>query len=352
MMDKLKFWLYKILSWSPILRITDDSKYNRVEKGATEFRISIFSCTIGIYSFYFITWNHDKKFNIFYKLNLYDVQGYQNNIESFEDQYDDYLEELSTKEEVNKAVEKEFLSKRMSEIEIQKSKTFNKFLAYIALVVFILPLYAPKLTKIFSYLGTYKFIYVIIMSCIILNLVFLIYEILKVKNSKRVIFNSIRESSRNQAENNLIAMLFYEWKNLNNESILEVALVKNMEKYMSMLILISLFIIISSNVETLSEKAKEKTPDSPKNALVFTISRTKESTFPKVLQENNKKIDIIKNDVLSGEYSQVILVSDVDDKISDNLAQLINLYKDHNVRVVEVRKKDYPKQIEVILTKE
>lgn len=351
-MDNLKFWLFKILSWSPILRVTDDSKYNKVEKGANKFRISIFSCTIGIYSFYLITWDHDKKFNIFHKLNLYDVQRYQKNIESFEKLYDDYLIELSTKEEVNKAAEKEFLSRRMSEIEIQKSKTFNKFLAYIALFVFILPLYAPKLTKIFPYLGTYKIIYVLIMSCIILNLAFLTYEILKVKNSKRVIFKGIREASIDQAENNLIAMLFYEWKNLNNESILDVALVKNMEKYMSMLILISLFIIISSNVETVLEKAKEKTPDSPKSALVFTISRTEEFTFPKLLQENNKKIDLIKNDVLSGEYSKVILISDVNDKVSDNLAQLISLYKDHNVRVVEVKKKNYPKQIEVILTKE
>ncbi|WP_150285051.1 hypothetical protein [Rummeliibacillus sp. TYF-LIM-RU47] len=351
-MKKLQFCLFKVLSWSPFLRVTDDSKYNKIGKESMKFRFSIFSLTLGVVSVYILTWNTERKFKWFHKLNLYDVQRYKENIEEFETLYDDYLHELQEKKPTNKIIEKEFLSKRIVETETQKAKTFNKFLTYITLFVFIVPLYAPKLTKLTPYLDTYKTVYVLIMGCVILNLALLTYEIVKVKNSKRVKFNDIRQASKEQVENKLIAMLFYEWKHLNNESILEIALVKNMEKYMSIMILLSIIIIISSNIEDGVKASIEKAPIVQEKALVFTFQNVEEDNFHTLLLENNKKIDMVKNHVLSGKFNQVIVISDSDEKMSDDLVKIISLYKDQNMRIIKVRKKNYPEHIEVILTKE
>lgn len=340
------------MSWSPFLRVTDDSKYNKIEKESVKFRFSIFSLTLGVVSLYILTWDTERKFKWFHKLNLYDVQRYKENIDEFESLYDDYLLELQEKEQINKVEEREFLSKRITETETQKGKTFNKFLAYIALFVFIVPLYAPKLTKLTPYLGTYKTAYVLIMGCAILNLALLTYEIVKVKNNKRVTFNDIRQAPKEQVENKFVAMLFYEWKHLNNESILEVALVKNIEKYMGILILLSITIIISSNIEDGVKTSKEKAPIVQENALVFTFPSIEEDNFHALLQENSKEIDVMKNHVLSGKYTQAIVISNSDDKMSDDLVKIISLYRDQNMRIIEVREKNYPEHIEVILIKE
>ncbi|VEI06586.1 hypothetical protein [Kurthia zopfii] len=163
-MKKFNYYLKKLLSWSPILRVTDDSKYNKIEKGSVEFRISFVSFTLGIVSYYFFTWKPKEGSKCFHKLNLYDVQKYNENIRKFEIQYDEYLEELKEKDTTNKKVEKEFLSRRISEIETIKGRTFNKFLAYIALFVFIVPLYISKMTISIPKLTTYNIICVLIMS--------------------------------------------------------------------------------------------------------------------------------------------------------------------------------------------
>lgn len=342
------------MSWSPLFRVTDDSRFNRIDRNSTEFRISIFSFNIGIVSIYILSWDSSKNFKIMHKINLYEAQKYEQNVARFENEYDDYLSELDNKEIININVEKDFITRRISEIENLKNKTFNKFLAYVAIFVFILPLYAPQFLNLLTLLTSYKVLYVIVMGYIITNLFCLTIEILKVKQVKRVLFSNIRSTNGDDVEKKLNAVLFYEWKHQNNESTFEVAVIRNIEKYMGVLILWSVFIILSSNVEQGIKTINKDTQvhGVQKDVVVVIIPVEEEITLNELIKINKKKVEGIENNILHGNYKKVVIVSESKNKLSKDLIDLIDLYKDENVRIIDVRKKKYPEQIEVILLKE
>ena len=353
-MNKFQFWLLKIMSWSPVLRVTDDSNFNRIDKGSTQFRLSIFSLNIGIISLYFFTWDTSRSFKFFHKLNLYEAQKFYENVESYEDEYDVYLDQLDNKDIKNINAEKSFLTQRISEIENIKNKTFNKFLAYIAIFAFLLPLYAPKLPNVVPFLTSYKILYVIVLVYIIVNLAFLTIELIKVKEVKRVTLNDIQSASKDKVDKRLTAMLFYEWKHHDNESTFEVAVIRNIEKYMLVFILWSVFIIVGTNIEQGIKKTSENNPVQKiqKNAVIVTLQVKEETNFNELAKANKEEIEKIKDNILQGNYKKVIVVSEKNNKLSSDVIRLLELYKDKNVSIIDVRKKKYPKYIEVILLKE
>lgn len=353
-MSRIQFLFFKIMSWSPVLRITDDSRFNRIDRNSTEFRFSFFSLNIGIISLYFLTWDASKRFKFMHKLTLYEAQKFNDNVTSFENEYDIYLAELENKDNTNINAEKDFLTHRISEIENLKNKTFNKFLAYIAIFVFILPLYAPKLPNLLPFLTSYKLAYVIVMGYIIANLIFLTIEMIKVKKVKRVSFNEIRNAWGNEVEKKFNAMLFYEWKHHNNESTFDVAVVRNIEKYMGLLIFWSIFIIVNSNIEqgikTSNENIQARSVQ--KDVAIVTLQMETKTNLNELIKANEEKIEDIKDNTLQGSYKKVIVVSGNKNHLSSDLIKLLELYKDKNVSIIDVREKKYPEHIEVILVKE
>ncbi|MFL7944362.1 hypothetical protein ACKA0G_28310 (plasmid) [Priestia megaterium] len=354
-MSRFQFWLFKIMSWSPLFRITDDSRFNEITKDSRQFRFSIFSFNLGIRSFYFLTWDTSKKFKLIYKLNLYEVHKFNQNIARYGNEYDLYLEELDYKDSDRINVEREFLTQRISETENIKNKTFNKFLAYIAIIVFILPLYAPKLQNLLPFLKSYKVVYVIVMAYIIVNLFFLSFEITRVKKVGRVKFRGIRNESRQGvAEKKLNALLFYEWHLHNNESTFEVSIIKNIEKYMFALIVWSSLIIAGSTFEQWIKKTSDdnQIQSVQKDAAIVTLEVKTETNFNELAKANKKEIEKIKDNVLQGNYKKVIVVSDKNNKLSSDVIRLLKLYKEENISIIDVRKKKYPKHIEIIMLKE
>lgn len=353
-MSRIQFLFFKIMSWSPVFRITDDSSFNRIDRDSTEFRFSLFSLNIGIISLYFFTWNTSKRFKWMHKLTLYEAQKFEHNVTSFENEYDIYLAELENKDNTNINAEKDFLTQRISEIENLKNKTFNKFLAYVAIFVFVLPLYAPKLPNLLPLLTSYKFVYVIVMGYIIANLTFLTIEIIKVKKVKRVSFSEIRNAPGNKVEKKLNAMLFYEWKHQNNESTFDVAVIRNIEKYMGLLIFWSIFIIVSSNVEQGIKTSNEniQVRSDQKDAAIVTLQMGTKTNLNELIKKNEKNLEEIEDNILQDKYKKVIVVSENNNKLSSDLIRLLELYKEKNVSIIDVRKKKYPDHIEVILVKE
>ncbi|MDC7783208.1 hypothetical protein [Priestia megaterium] len=353
-MNRLPLWLLKILSWSPVLRITDDSRFNQINRNSTQFRVTIFSFNVGIKSFYFLTWDASRSFKWMHKLSLYEVQGFYQNINSYGNEYDVYLAELGNKSSNRINAEKEFLTQRISETENLKNKTFNKFLAYIAIFVFILPLYAPKLLKLMPFLTNYKIIYVIVMAYIIVNLTLLTIEIIKVKSFSRVSFADIRNANDDDVEEKLTAMLFYEWKHHTNESTFEVSIIKNIEKYMFALIVWSGLIILGSNVEQGIKKTGDdnQIQSIQKDSVIVNLEVKTETNFNELAKANKKEIEEIRDSVFQGNYKKVIVVSEKNNKLSSDVIKLLKLYKDEDISIIDVRKKKYPKYIEIIMLKE
>lgn len=354
-MNRSQFWLFKIMSLSPLFRITDDSRFNQIKKYSTQFRFSIFSFNLGIRSFYFLTWDASKNFKLMHTLNLYEVHQFNQNVARYENEYDVYLAELDNKEPNRINIEKEFLNQRISETENIKNKTFNKFLAYIAIIVFILPLYAPKLQKLLPFFTSYKITYVIVMIYIIINLIALSYQILRVKSFSRVTFRDIRNERRQGvAEKKLNAMLFYEWRLHNNESTFEVSIIKNIEKYMFVLIIWSGLIVVGSTFEQAIKKTNDdnQVQSVQEDAAIVTLKLKTENNFHDLAKSNKEEIEKIKGNVLQGNYKKLIVVSEKNNKLSKDVIRLLNLYKDEDISIIDIRKTKYPNYIEIIMLKE
>lgn len=347
-MNRFIFYLYKILSFSPLFTVSDDNRYGEVLRESSNFRKSLVSFKIGIKAFYIVTFNHINKFNWIHTINLYDVQNYEENIEINGNEYDAYKIELDMKGEDNILSEREFINHRISEVVNVKNKIFNKFLAYVAIFAFLLPLFTPKIMDLWTYVKLYKLIFILSIAYIFLNVFFLFFAFIRVKGFNRTTFKNIRDSETPVRELN--ALLFYEWKNLQNESVFEVAVIKNLEKYIASIILWGMLIIACINVEGAikANNTVDNTSNYVQNHSEVIIFQS-ETNFNSLLKNNDVNINRITDGILNKEYKTVVIVSKDNNKLSDRLLKLFELYNNGNTSIIEIKNKDYTDQIEVIV---
>lgn len=357
-MNRFLYCIFKILSYSPVLRITDDSKFNEITKKSTKLRISLFSFNLGIRSCYFFTYNFStKKKSLKFILNLYDVLEYDKRIKKNGDDYDNYLKELSSKPSSKRnnklnekiLIEKEYILYKISEEMSIKNKTFNKFLAYLAIIALIIPLYASKLTNILSYAGIfgYKIIFAILLIYCFINLVCLIYSFIKIKEFERTKFSSLRKDKHPSVLNN--ALLYYEMKNKNVESNMEVSIIKNLEKYVFFIIIISSIILITSNVETWKVKDKKHYGEEIKASENKSILLKSELSINRFIKTNKEKINVINNSILSGKYEKVLIITNKKNHLQTDLKKLFELYKSEKVDVINITNKNLSDNVQIIL---
>lgn len=336
------------MSLSPVFTVSDDTKFGQIVRESSNLRKSFFSFKIGIKGFYIVTFDHLNKFKWIHTSNLYDVQNYEENIAKNGDLYDVYRMELNDKEDESIVSEREFINHRITEIVNIKNKIFNKFLAYVAIIAFILPLFTPKMMDLWNYIKSYKIIFIITIAYIFLNVFFLSFALIRVKGFRRTIFRTIRNSEKPEKELN--ALLFYEWKNLQNESTFEVAVIKNLEKYIVSIILWGVLIIACYNVEEAikANKKVDKTVGFVQNhsEVIFFQSET---NFNSLLKKNDKIINQIKDGILNKKYKTVVVVSKENNNLSGNLLNLFKLYNNGDTSIIEIKNKDYTEQIEIIL---
>ncbi|MCT4795421.1 hypothetical protein [Exiguobacterium alkaliphilum] len=350
-MKKLQYSLFKILSFSPVIRITDDSKFNKITKEPKKIRYSLLSFNLGTKSFYLFTYTDKEGFKFLYILDLYEVQKYHEIIEKNGDEYDEYLRELYLKSPERRIVEKEFILFKITEEVNIKNKTFNKFLAYIAIIAFILPLYSPKITELSSYLESYKLFFTIGIFYLFVNIICLSYSYIKIKGYNRTLLSSLRKNENPGIL--LVALLFYEWKNTVNESVMGISIIKNIEKYMFMLIILSGVIIISSNIDTWKMSKDPKNTIIEESAVESAFFNLKsEPNINLFLKRNEEQVERINNALLSEEYKTLLMISDESSKIINEYKKLLDFYKSQKVRIIKIKNDELSENIEIILLKE
>lgn len=175
------------------------------------------------------------------------------------------------------------------------------------------------------------------------------------KSFSRVTFRDIRNERRQGvAEKKLNAMLFYEWRLHNNESTFEVSIIKNIEKYMFVLIIWSGLIVVGSTFEQAIKKTNDdnQVQSVQEDAAIVTLKLKTENNFHDLAKSNKEEIEKIKGNVLQGNYKKLIVVSEKDNKLSKDVIRLLNLYKDEDISIIDIRKTKYPNYIEIIMLKE
>lgn len=271
-MNSMKIFIYyicKVFSYSPFLTVSQDEKFGSLEKNSFSFnktRKSLLSFKLGEYAIYLITLDAKNVYRCVKILSISEVFTHiMPSTSDVDEAYDKYKSEVKHLSKVEKNVHKETLQYKISDIEKIETQTFNKFLAYLALLVFIIPLFGDVLESLYKFSELYQVIFIILITYQLINIMFFFYTFIKIKTVKKVTFQSIRQSEN--PENSFILMLYYEWRLQSIHSTKMVAFMKNIEKYITILVITCItFVLIYNVTEFLNTKKLE---DDKKTKVIY-----------------------------------------------------------------------------------
>lgn len=335
--NKIILFLCILLSYSPILRITDDLRFGKIENGSLErLRISFLSFNFGKRIIHFFTYYIEtKEMNFFKIINLEKVCNYPN--DKADKAYDSYKKEIETVNDDKILIHKETLMYKINQIEGTKNKTFNKYVAYIAIIALILPLYGVQLSKLHNFIGDYKVVFLIVLVYILVNLLLFFHDFMKVKGYNRTRFNSIRKSDTPLKE--FTESLYYEWLTIKSESTFQVTLIKNIEKYMVGFVVISVLLLTSHTAE--QHIVQEDNNIDLNNSINFptTLIHLSEvqsdgSDFMKV---NDLELTSLKDILLYNNIDKLIILYSEETSSLTDLSKFLDMYNDGSTDIIEIR---------------
>ncbi|MEK4640039.1 hypothetical protein NST14_28345 [Bacillus sp. FSL W8-0519] len=354
LISKLKYFSIKLLSYSPLLRFTDDTTFGEITETITKLRFSLISFNTGQWIFHFLTTikdNNTRTFNYFKILKLKEVQNLPD-LNAIDTKYNNYEIYVNTLSDEDCVIHKDALQYKLSQIEARKNKAFNKYLAYIAIVALILPLYASFFNKLYDLKDYYTVIFTIILLYSSFNLLLFISSFIKIKNAPRVTFRSIRNSSAPAKA--LTLALYYDWLVSDEESTVQVTIIKNIEKYMLTIISISLLFLVTFNIveytkkSTVKNSVVEKSKDNHSEMLTLDTS-----SDPKQFLYINKDVFAkIENTLLKNNVTKVIIVYNKS-KMNDNYQRILNLINTYSSKDTDIIKLESNKnnEVQIILLK-
>ncbi len=350
MTNTLPLWLYiifKILSMSPVLRVASDKNFGEIKRDSEQvLRLSLISFNAGTKIYSIISWKfswelkENKGFDLF-NIIEFDMVPDESVVN---EKVNNFSESLNNKQDSLKALA-DVLSFRIGQEGNTTSKSFNKFLAYVAIVAFIIPLFSTSMLKIhsvFSQTGLEKWIYIVIIYGLIycfVNLFLLFSEMIKVKAYVRYTISSVRESE-NPSKEFLIGQ-YHDWYWMKEESRVEVSIIKNIEKYIKCILIWSIILVCVYNVYNFMEdNSKEKVVINTQSELVhIDLSVTDRNLFAK----NQDIFAKIQEDLLNDRIQSIILIENSEHSTKQDkynrIKSLITAYNIHNIEIIEISDK-------------
>lgn len=332
---KIILFLCKLLSYSPILRITDDSGFGEIKEGSLDrLRISFLSFNLGKRIIHLITYCiKTKEFKIAKIINLEEVCNYPN--DEADEAYDTYKVELETVSDDTVLIHKEALIYKINQLEGTKNKTFNKYVAYIAIIALILPLYGTQLGKLHNLTDDYKFLFLVALVYVLVNLLSFFNDFMKVRGYSRTLFSSIQKSDMPLKE--LTELLYYEWRTIKSESNFQVTLIKNIEKYMVSFVLISVLLLTAHTAEQHISKVHSsidiETSSSPSTLIHLTESRSNGD----FLRINDLELTNLKDRLLYSKIDKLIILYNEETSSFSALVKFLDMYNDGSADIIELR---------------
>lgn len=342
------YWLLKLLNVSPVLRVTDDTNFGTIEKSFTELRLSLISITLGPYIIFLFSYgfranntSHPKGFRFYYHLNFNDVHPRDIDIDKIKQLKDNHLLFLRTNNDSNKhAAYLETIKAKLEQAKDKRGKTFNKFLAYLAVIAFVLPLFIPPLLKIrelshyplwiqvvFYFLAVYLFL-------LFINMGYFLYRFVAVRNSIRFMYKEVKEATDpNEA---LINGLYTDYQVMDKESIIDVGVLRNIEKYMIGIGMISI-LIMGLYILTLPLKEQQTNADKPTISNyagdVFKIPLNQSSE--EMLKQSASFLNSLQSNLIGNNYRQIIIMRS-GENFEENYSRIKNIIDSYNVHKLDI----------------
>jgi hypothetical protein len=237
-----KYLFFKIFSFSPLFTISYDGNFGTVSRNIVagnptkKFRFSLLSLRIGERAYYLFSIK-EKNFKFFCKISIPDLLDWDSN-EKIDKEYGEFGKKIYETRSIEKVnLLSEFYSNEVNKLENGFNQTFNKCLAYIALVAFIAPFYLTYLTTIDLNI---IWVYIILFSIIFYylgNIFLLIISFIKVKT-----YRYLRESEIHKyddMERTRTLVYFHTYKILQKKSNYHVSIITNIERYIKFFVFVT-----------------------------------------------------------------------------------------------------------------
>lgn len=304
--------VFLLLSYSPILCISDDDNFGTNEKGIEDYkkrlRISLFSIYFGAYKYYFLSLrikDNNIKVNIKYRIDLFNlIQFTKDDVKRLKTKQRDYLANNTNVEE-----DKDFLIYLIENQKDRKNNSNNKINIYTTILLALIPM-------IIIFYDTEQFIQgsiitkalTIILLYIMVNIGSLILQVSKVSEYHRESYADLKKSD--DKAKHIIMSYYLDYQHIKYEADRLVSFVKNIEIYIRGAIICTLLLTVSNYCNNIK------------------IERNNDRASSHIYQ-----IDISKLE--KSDYDSVKIINEVNSKITNNISKVLILYDNDKILVNE-----------------
>jgi hypothetical protein len=351
--QKIIYYFISLLYQLPFLRVTDDANFGTITIDSKQLRFSLFSLNIGTIIIFFISYGFwrgtpnqqsnalifPKGFRWFYIIR-FSVFEEQVSTAKHDQLKIDHINFLSVSTPTNLSSYKEGLVYRINQIKDTMTLSFNKFLAYLAIVVFIIPLYVPsflKFNSIFRERMWIQWTYFIItyyLFYFLINWAVFLKKFIMIKSHRRSKYGDVKNDP--QPELALINSYYLDFQHMKAESTNDVSYMRNIEKHITYTLVLSFILLLFTTTTT--SNSKEPVVKVTHNAQyqIKMVDLSKSATD--VIQASETELTDLKTSFLADKIKQVVLISSVDTSQENyiRINQLIRSYNVHNVPIAEV----------------
>lgn len=297
-MNTILNFLFLILSYSPILCISDDATFGTNVNGLHELkkrlRLSIFSFYFGAYKYYFITFkinNNRLDFKIKYKISLFDFNNFTDeDVKRVTNIQKEYLESNGHSDE-----DKEFLLYKIESENNRKSIAYNKVNTYTTIILALIPLILI-FYKVEMFVKSHIVIKILILVLfyIIANICILLLQVNKVKEYSRQRYADLKKVDKKKG---IIMAYYLDYQCIKREVDRLVGFVKNIEIYIIGAVVCTSLLTIGNYISISNNRYKQVAVS--KNIYQIDINKleSKDNESMKVINTINEKVpddDVIK----------------------------------------------------------
>lgn len=341
----------------PFFRIIDESNFGEIKKDSKVIQVNLFSVSLGtkIYCLFYLEadlylfslWvNRTPRPGNIFKfgwgkiINLHKLQPKLTDQE-LSQKRDDFENVLILKEAFQKEILTNTILHKINDLQLIRGKSFNKFLAYLAIIALLIPIYLPYILRIDSifnkpFLPT--FIYVlssIIILFSLVNVLFFSYNFLKVQTYRQFLFNKIKNASSNDETSiKYISGLYFDWQEIRNSTTKEVTLIKNMEKYLTHIVIWSIIVLVVATALNINNGFEKKphTISQTKNEIHILDSSLDTKSF---FSKSEDLLNNIQTGLLENDYKEIIIISNKEES-TDNYSRIFEILKAYNANSTQI----------------
>ncbi|OCZ49918.1 hypothetical protein [Dehalobacter sp. TeCB1] len=331
-MNKKYFWFIYLLSLSPILSVTDDDNFGDITRETKLFRISLLNLCFGVQSFYLFTYKKGDGFKLFECLNLRHFAIEESVIL---EKVDNYRKTIESKTDADINIHIKDLQYKIEKEEAIKNGSFNKMVAYNTLTLLAVGLTIPYLVNIYK-IVEHQFFYILfifIFAYNFTNILAHILEILRVNTILRSSFGDLKKSQNTLHE--FAASLYLDWYAVKDEARIFVSYVKNIEKYIKIILFYFVLFICIYNFLAYNENKLPSVPANNASTYILNFSLDERDIFS---PQNLTQFDRVREGLITDKITQVIIVKSpsLKSREIDVYQKILSLLKTYNISHVKI----------------